>query len=102
MWFTRTWIILIAALALFALPSVARANPPAPVFDTAAMPDHELAFESGTYAGTSAGLNPANLHAVIDADVRGWFRATSDISGVEMDVWWSTSGSDLIAANLRS
>lgn len=102
----RTTFSLAIPVALLAsmLPAPARAITPLepPPFSEGVVPDEELALHSGTFAGVATSLNSSTLNAVIDADVRAWFRATSDISGVEMDVWWTSTGTDMIAANMRS
>jgi len=95
-----TLIAATIAAFLLLIPGAVRAErlaSPAP-FATLAEPDAVLAAISGG----SAMLTRGKLTVLADRQSRDDFLATSGIARIEMDVWWGTTGAELIAQNVRA
>ncbi|RYG93997.1 MAG: hypothetical protein EON58_17215 [Alphaproteobacteria bacterium] len=63
-----------------------------------AMPNDELA----TVVGTHSGLTRRTFAALTEAQARTDIRAALEAGGLEMDVWWGSIGSAIIADNVRN
>ena len=102
------WIsaFFIAFAAMMALPQAAQAaqldqRATAPVFTTAPVDDAILANLRG---GESpfARLTVGTATRIVDDQARADLRQTGSVSRVEMDVWWGSIGSEMIAQNVRA
>ena len=96
------WILMML-VAMFAVPQVASAERMAEPAMFAAMPmsDAALAAERG---GESpfARLTRAGAVRLADDQARADLRQTGGVGRIEMDVWWGTIGSELIAESVRA
>lgn len=90
----------LAALAItMATPTYAAAASPAP-FATAAVSDDVLASARG--GASPYGVLTRNALATLDdAHSRADFRLLGSVGNLQMDVWWGTIGSELIANAVR-
>lgn len=92
------YLLTIAATSLaVATPATNNSLP----FATVAVSDDELAKVSGT-ASPYASLSRQSLVAIADSQSRNDFRGTGAVANLQMEVWWGTIGSELIANAVRS
>lgn len=68
----------------------------------AALSDSELATEIGGYSPFRFGLTVRSLSDITDMQTRDAAQTTGSIARITMDVWWASTGADLISANLRT
>ena len=94
----------IMALMIAALPTAAQAaewSGQAP-FAEVAVADLELADQRGGFGGTSFGLTAGTFKRLVDVEARDASRMMGAVSRISMDVWWSTTGAEMIATNVRA
>jgi len=75
------------------------ANSPAQLGFTRPVSDVELARSSGKAAFV---LTVGNFIQLADGQTRQAFRVAGEIARTEMDVWWGTTGAELIASSVRA
>lgn len=93
-------IFAIAAL-LPASAAIAQPVPTAPPFATAPVTDRMLDDVRGTAASYTL-LTRGNLNRIADAQSRSDFRVQGSIPVLQMDNWWGSVGSELIANAVRN
>ena len=110
----RWLMVILGVLAAAALPSAARAEhrtsqtmfASAPVngetlFAVAPVSDETLSEMRGGQ-GLFSRLTVGGTARLLDDHARADLRLTGGVSRVEMDVWWGTTGSELIAQSVRA
>ena len=102
------WIVALFFSIALLTPGEARAATAAqsvlntqPVFATSVVADEELAGMRGT-AAPFGRLTAGAVQNVADDEARGAFHQMGQINRVTMDIWWGSTGADLIAANVRA
>lgn len=63
--------------------------------------DAELAQARGGYVGNPR-LTKGTMVAIIDTQTRADFRESAEIGRATMDIWWGSTGAEMIAANVRT
>lgn len=94
-------LIASAVAAAVASPAAAETTAPAPVFGGTAIGDAALAAIRGS-ADYSAGMTRRQARLSADLQSRFDTHAFVTVARIEMDVWWSSEGSQLIAESVRS
>lgn len=96
------WILVVLA-AMLTLPQMARAERLAqtPVFAIAPIADASLADERGGQA-PFARLTRGGALRLADDQARADLRQTGGVARIQMDVWWGSTGSELIAQSVRA
>lgn len=97
------WLVIAAALCAWpmgeACAETSATVQPAP-FSESVVGDFELSTARAGYA-----LPPLTIGRVAqlaEVQARGDFRDTAAIGRVTMDIWWGSTGAELIAANVRA
>ena len=90
------YLLTIAATSLAVATPATNSSLP---FATVAVSDDELAKVSGT-ASPYASLTRRSLVTIADSQSRNDFRGT--VASLQMEVWWGTIGSELIANAVRN
>lgn len=85
------------------VPTMAAAQPTKmfEAFGTPALSDGVLGDICGT-ASPYAPLSRRNLAGIADVQARSDFRQYGSVARIQMDVWWGTIGSELIANAVRT
>lgn len=81
---------------IWAVPSTAGL----PVFETAPLSEQSLAVVTGG-ASPFGPLSRRQLGALADVEARTDLQFEAAIGRSQMDVWWSSAGSELIAGSVR-
>ncbi len=99
----RRSIILVAGLLgmASAQPALAHSGTTPGIFSAQPVADSELGAARGA-ASPYAALSRGSLSRLSDAQSRSDFRVTGTISTLQMEVWWGTIGSELIANAVRN
>lgn len=98
--FHRLWAVATAfGVTMVSVP--ASASPAAPTFEVPAVSDQVLREISGT-ASPYAPLSRSNFADLAEAQSRGDVRLFGSIASLQMDAWWGTIGSELIANAIRN
>lgn len=63
--------------------------------------DAELAQARGGYVG-NPWLTKGIMVAIVDTQTRADFRESAAIGRATMDIWWGSTGAEMIAANVRT
>lgn len=94
---------LASVLVWTAVPATAWAQPDpiAPMFGTRPVSDIELTSVRGT-ASPYAALSRRGLSNLADTQSRSDFRVTGSVATLQMEAWWGTIGSELIANAVRN
>lgn len=92
------YLLTIAATSLAVATPATNSSLP---FAAVAVSDDELAKVSGT-ASPYASLTRRSLVTIADSQSRNDFRGTGAVASVQMEVWWGTIGSELIANAVRN
>ena len=93
---------LLSLVALAPVAMLVSAHPAVagePVFANAPITDNTLADING--AG-SWYLSRANLAGLSDSESSRYLQWSGKVARTQMDVWWGTTGSELIAQSVRS
>lgn len=85
------------------VPTMVTAHPANMVqaFGTPVLPDDALSDIRGT-ASPYASSTHRNFAGIADVQARSDFRQYGSVARIQMDVWWGTIGSELIAKAARA
>lgn len=92
---------MIALLTAAAIIAGSGSATPVELFGTAPVGDASLA-ESRGMTGLSVGLTERILRSSAEIEARNAFRFGALVPAIQMDVWWGTQGSQLIAGAVRN
>lgn len=92
------WLMTVM-IVMLAWPAAARAAEQ-PLFAQGPVSDAVLADARGGQS-PFASLTVGSTYRLLDADSRFQFRSVGTMARIEMDNWWGSTGSELVATSVR-